>query len=102
MPVMTPFAASLGPQGELQALFRRNEVIEIHGVLAEVDLDPTHLAAELLWRRIVVGYWRAKFVADIAGLVGREHHGLRHIDPAFADFAAVHVKSHRPALREPA
>jgi len=30
----------------VQALFGRNEVIEIHGVLAKVDLDPTHLAAE--------------------------------------------------------
>src|SRR5271166_4068955 len=100
---MTPSSGvSLGPKGELQALFGRNEVIEVYSVRSKVDLDPTHLAAELFRRRIVVGHRRAEFVADIAGLIGREYHGLRHLHPAFADFAAVHVERDRASFREPA
>ena len=33
------------------ALLGRDEVIEIHGFFAEVELDPVHLAAEFLPRR---------------------------------------------------
>lgn len=32
------------------ALFRRDEVIEIHRIFADVDLDPLHFAAELRLR----------------------------------------------------
>jgi hypothetical protein len=36
------------PSSELsKALFGRNKVIDLHSVVAELDLKPTHLAAEL-------------------------------------------------------
>ena len=37
----------LNRHGDVQAFLGRDEVIEILGILAEVDLDPVHLAAEL-------------------------------------------------------
>jgi hypothetical protein len=36
---------------DAQALLRRNQVIQTFGILAEVDPDPVHLAAEFLLRR---------------------------------------------------
>ena len=38
---------------EVQAIFGRDKVIEIHTILSEIDLHPAHFAAELLVRRIV-------------------------------------------------
>ena len=38
---------SLNRHRDVQALLGRDEMIEIHGIFAEVDLDPVHFAAEL-------------------------------------------------------
>lgn len=35
-----PKFALLQRQGDVQSLIRRDEVIEIHGILADLDLDP--------------------------------------------------------------
>ena len=49
-----------GSQSEAKALFGRNEMIDVLSVVAEVDLDPTYLAAELFWR------WVAAAAAPLA------------------------------------
>jgi|HubBroStandDraft_1064217.scaffolds.fasta_scaffold15574_2 hypothetical protein len=43
-------------------------MIEIHAILAEIDLDPIYLSAEFLLRRIVVGYGCAEVIADVGKL----------------------------------
>src|SRR4029434_5072712 len=40
--------------GDLEALLRGDEVVGVRGVVAEVDLDPVHLAGELVAARPVV------------------------------------------------
>jgi hypothetical protein len=89
----------LNRHGDGQAFLGRDEVIEILGVLVDVDFDPVHLAAELLARRIVVGDWRTEFVADVTGLVGGKDERLGLLHATFAGLLAVHVQRHRDALR---
>ena len=54
---------------EVQAIFRRDKVIETHAILPEVDLDPVHFTTELLVRRIVVGHRRAEVIAKVTDSV---------------------------------
>ena len=52
-------------------------------VLLQIDLDPVHLAAELVAVGAVVRrHRRAAFLADVAGLVGGEDHRHGLLDAA--------------------
>ena len=64
-------------------------MVEVLGVLAEVDLDPVHLAAEpAAVLRVVVGDRRAGLEADVARLVRGEQEGFGSLDAPFADRGA--------------
>src|SRR6478609_7593463 len=85
------------------ALLRRDQVVGVLGVLAEVDLDPLDLPAEReLVHREVVADRGAAVRAEVGGLVAREEHGYGRIDPALAHLAAVEVERGRAALPEAA
>ena len=72
-------------------------------VLLQVDLDPVHLAAELVAARAVVRrHRRAVLLADVAGLVAREGHRHGLLDAALADRLAVHEERHAAALGQAA
>src|SRR5271163_3642396 len=88
---------------DAQPLFRRDEMIEILRILAGVDLDPVHLAAELVAPRPVVrAGGRARLKANVTGLVGGEDHRLGLLYAALADCLAIHVQRDHASLGEPA
>src|SRR6266404_702505 len=78
-------------------------MIEIHGIFADVDLNPIHLAAKPVTpRSIVCARRRTSLKADVKGLVGGKDYGLGLLHTALADLLAVHEQCHGAALRQAA
>src|SRR5580692_8783523 len=76
-----------------QAILGRNQVIVI--IVAQVDADPGDLARPGVPGRFVFGRGRrAAVFSDVAGLVGREAHRDRPLDPPLADRFAVDGEGH--------
>ena len=79
-------------------------MIEIHGILAEVDLDPVHLAAELRASRSDSRRSPANRIRLPTSQVSSAEKidGLGLIHAPFAGLLAVHVQRDRAALRQAA
>src|SRR3954452_19318023 len=80
------------------ALVGVDEVVRVFCVLADVDLDPVHLAGEGVRDRIVVCHECAVLDPDVAGVVGREEHRRRACHLPLADGGAVEVEHDGAAL----
>src|SRR4030095_13901504 len=73
-------------------------MVRIFSVLVHVELDPVHLATELLTRRIVVRDWGAKLVANVTGLVSGKDKRLRLFDSALPGLLAINIERDRTAF----
>src|SRR4029079_15593548 len=73
--ISTSVIPSLARDRNLEALLRRDQVVGILGVLAEVDLRPVDGAGEdAALGVVVVADGRRSVASDVGGLVAREDH----------------------------
>src|SRR5262245_30088621 len=86
-----------------QTFFWRDPVVFVQRGPVDVELDPGHLAGELVGvRTILLRHRRTGFQADVARLVGRKHERLGSLDPAGAVLPAVEIERDVPAPAETA
>jgi hypothetical protein len=61
--------SSLERHRDREAVLRLDEVVDVFGVLVDIDLHPVHLTIELP-RLVILGHGRTGFAADIQRFVG--------------------------------
>src|SRR5271165_4345201 len=87
--------------GDTDGIFRLDEVIYTFGRIGDRQLNPFDEAVETVTdRTVILGHGRAAVLADIATVIGREHHREGHRDCAFPDLLAVRVQGHCAALTQ--
>src|SRR5215212_6480176 len=93
----------LAGHGDPQPLLRRDEMVQVFGVVAQVDLDPAHPAGEgAVFGAIVVADRGTAVAADVGGLIRREQHRLGPRNAALADLLTINEQGDGAALGQPA
>src|SRR4051812_38425469 len=70
-----PYGRSLACHRDPPTLIRSDQVIEVLGVVVDVDLHPLHRAGELVVAgEVFVTDAGARVASDVGGLVAGEHH----------------------------
>jgi hypothetical protein len=89
----TEMRSLLSRHCKAKPVFGRNQVIEIDGILSEVDLHPHYFAGKLgAALSVIIRHRGACLEPDIASFVGGEDHRLCLVDTALAAFSAIHVE----------
>ena len=83
--------------GDLEALLMIEEMVEVIGVLAHIDLHPVHLAIETV-AAVISGDAATGFETNIEGFVGRKDEWFGLIDPTLTHLIAIQIEAQATAL----
>lgn len=83
--------------GDLESLLMIEEMVEVIGILAHIDLHPVHLAIETV-AAVISGDAATGFEANIEGFIGRKDEWFGLFDPTLTHLMTIQIQAQATAL----
>ena len=83
--------------GDLEALLTIEEMVEVIGVVAHIDLQPVHLTIETI-AAVISGDAATGFEANIEGFVSRKNEWFGLFYPTLTHLVAIQIEAQATAL----
>ena len=84
--------ASMECHGDLESLLMIEEMVEVIGIFANINLNPVDLAIETV-AAVITGHAAAGFEANIEGFVSRKNERFGLLDPTLTNLVAIQIQA---------